>query len=509
VVRLSAEEQCELWLYYPVNLQVAENVVKLESVWRRAAAAGYTHVLLTDSKFARLGDLGSKERFYFENVARVKALATELNLQLVPAVFHIGWSNNMLWHNPNLAEGLPVKDAPFWVRNGQAVPATDPAVRLGRPDWKDDSVTIEGATATVMDAARNARLVFNRTLPKFRCYHLSVRIKTEDFSGTPEIKVLANGRSLQYQSLDVRRTQALTRADVVFNTLDNENVAIYFGAWGGGKGLLVWQDWSIEEAGLVNVLRRPGTPLSVRGEDGRNFVEGKDFEPVADPMLGNVPYKGEYQSWHAAPAFRTRLPEGTRLHVSWYHPVIIYNGAVMVCVSEPQTDALLQDEASRMRAAWGTRRYMMAHDEIRTLNWDEACADCGMDAGALLAGQVRRCAGWLQGQEVCVWSDMFDPYHNARAGYYLVRGDLKGSWEGLDPSVTVVNWNFDKRGESLNFFAGRGHRQVIAGYYDAPPERVKLWLDSAARVKGVIGVMYTTWRDNYSDIEAFAKFCRQ
>ena len=504
-----AEEPRELWLYYPVNLQVEQNVVALEKVWLRAAAAGYTQVMLTDSKFARLGDLGGMEKTYFNNVERVKRLAAELKLQLVPTLFHIGWSNNMLWHNPNLAEGLPVKDAPFVVRDGQAVPVGEPAVRLGKPDWKDDTVKVEGETATVSDAVGNARFVFNRTLPKFRSYHLSVGIKAEAFRGTPEIKVLAGNRSLQYQNLDVRRTQALTRYDVVFNTLDNVKVAIYFGAWGGGKGSLVWQAWTIEEAGLVNVLRRPGAPLTVCGEDGRTFVEGKDFEPVADPKLGSTPYNGEYEAWHAAPAIHTRLPEGTRLRVSWYHPAIIYNGAVMVCVSEPQTDALLQDEARRMRAAWGTKRYMMAHDEIRMLNRDAACESRNLGAGALLATQVKRCADLLAGSDVYVWSDMFDPVHNARDGYYLVRGDLTGSWEGLDPSVTVVNWNFDKRDASLKFFAERGHRQVIAGYYDAPPERVKAWLDAAAKVKGVVGVMYTSWRDNYDDMETFARLVRQ
>ena len=504
-----SEEARELWLYYPVNLQVAENVTKLESVWRRAAVAGYTQVLLTDSKFARLGDLGGMEKTYFSNVERVKRLAAELHLQLVPALFHIGWSNDMLWHNPNLAEGLPVKDAPFEVRGGQAVPVADPAIRFGKPDWKDDTVRIDGATATVADAEANARFVFNRTLPKFRCYHLSVEIKTDNFRGTPEIKVLAGGRSLQYQNLGVKRTQALTRHDVVFNTLDNEKVTIYFGAWGGGKGRLVWQEWKIEEAGLVNALRRPGTPLTVCGEDGRAYVEGTDFGPVADPMLGSIPYKGEYQSWHEPPALRTRLPEGTRLRVSWYHPAIIYDGSVMACVFEPQTDALLQDEARRLKAAWGAKRYMMAHDEIRTLNWDASCAAKHCDAGSLLAEQVKRCTGWLAGSEVYVWSDMFDPFHNAHAGYYLVHGDLKGSWEGLSPSVTVVNWNFDKRDESLKFFAERGHRQIIAGYYDAPPERIKLWLDAAAKVKGVVGVMYTTWRNNYAELETFATMARQ
>ncbi len=501
-------ETRELWLYYPVNLQVAENVATLEKVWRRAAAAGYTHVLLTDSKFARLGDLGGMEKAYFDNVGRVKRLAAELGLQVVPALFHVGWSNSMLWHNPNLAEGLPVKEQPFVVRDGRLVPANEPAIQLGKPDWQDAAVKVDGLTATVTGAAGNARFAFSRELPKFRCYHLSVSIRTEGFSGTPEVKALAGGRCLQYQSLGVRRTQALTRHDVVFNTLDGGQVSIYFGAWGGGEGTLVWQDWRIEESAFVNVLRRPGAPVTVSGEGGRAYAEGREIERIEDAKLGRAPYKGEYQAWHEPPTVRARLPEGTRLRVSWHHPAIIYGGAVMVCPSEPQADALLQDEARRLRAAWGAARYMMAHDEIRTLNWDASCAGRSLDAGPLLGGQARRCAGWLSGSEVCVWSDMFDPFHNARKDYYLVRGDLAGSWEGLDPSVIIVNWNSGKKAESLKFFAGRGHRQVIAGYYDAPVERIQPWLATAAHVDRVVGVMYTTWRDNYADLEAFAALCR-
>ena len=101
-------------------------------------------------------------------------------------------------------------------------------------------------------------------------------------------------------------------------------------------------------------------------------------------------------------------------------------------------------------------------------------------------------------------------YHIAvKKDYYLVRGDLTGSWEGLAQDVVVVNWNFDQRDASLKFFADRGHRQVLAGYYDGEPAQVKKWLGSASKVKGIIGVMYTTWQSRFDDLEAFARQCRE
>ena len=71
---------------------------------------------------------------------------------------------------------------------------------------------------------------------------------------------------------------------------------------------------------------------------------------------------------------------------------------------------------------------------------------------------------------VMTWDDMFNPHHNAGDDYFLVNGTLNGSWLGLDPSVTVVNWgagdpNDGKSG--LKFFSRRGHDQIFAGYYDS------------------------------------------
>src|SRR5215217_5035124 len=125
----------ELWLYYPNNFQVAENIDKLEGVWTRAAKAGYTHVFVVDSKFAKLGDVPDN---YFKNLERAKQIAARLKLKLVPGLFSVGYSNDLLWHDPNLAEGLPVKDALMVVRKGEARVEADPPVSLDKPSWKDD-----------------------------------------------------------------------------------------------------------------------------------------------------------------------------------------------------------------------------------------------------------------------------------------------------------------------------------------------------------------------------------
>lgn len=110
--------------------------------------------------------------------------------------------------------------------------------------------------------------------------------------------------------------------------------------------------------------------------------------------------------------------------------------------------------------------------------------------------------------EILVWSDMFDPNHNAVANYYFVNGTLAGSWEGLDKSVILANWNGGKAKESLAFFSGRGHRQLIAGYYDSD-DNYSTW-DAAARSTSLIyGFMYTTWQNRFGDMEKYGKSLRE
>jgi hypothetical protein len=377
-------------------------------------------------------------------------------------------------------------------------------------DWKDPEVQADNGSARIRDPkGKTSRIVQKLKVKPFRQYHISVRVKTQDFRGTPEVKLLTGSRGLNFNVLGVKPTQDWTPHHVVFNSLEFSEVNLYLGCWDGRTGSLWFDDAQLEEVGLINLVRRDGAPLIVRKEDGAVLTEERDFARLVDANLGAHPWKGSYDVWHIPAVFRTSLTQGTRLRVSYYHGVTVHDDQAMICPSEPKTLELLRDQAKRMHAAWGATGYMMSHDEIRVLNWCQACQRRNLDAGALLAENVRACIQILRevnpGGQIYVWSDMFDPNHNAHKEYYLVRGDLKGSWEGLDKDVIIVPWYFEKRTESLEFFAKRGHRQVIAGYYDSKPEQIRNWLQAASPFPGVVGVMYTTWQHRYQDLETFAQ----
>jgi hypothetical protein len=530
------------WVYIAQNLQVQENVPVVQSLMRRAKAAGYNGIMLADYKFNILDRVPDA---YFVHLEAVKRTAKELGLAIYPAVFPIGYSNGLLAHNPNLAEGIPVRDALFVVKGGEARLAPDPPVRLqggdfetaqgdrftgwefqddiGKSTFADSAVRRQGERSLRMEgigAANpqhgNCRVMQRVRVSPFRQMHLSVWIKTDQFEtpGSVRAAILTpDGRSLCFNNWQVQRTQDWTQYHAVFNTLDNREALIYLGVWGGRGGRLWWDDARLEEVGLLNLLRRPGCPLTVKGEDGTLYEEGRDFAPVRDERMGVIPWPGEYTVYHEPPTIRipagSRLQEGQRLRVSFYHTVTIYDGQAVSCLSEPEVYAILKDQLERVRKAAQPPGYFMSHDEMRIANWCEACRKRGLTPGQLLADNVRRCVEMIRAldpkAEIFVWSDMFDPFHNAVNHYYLVNGDLAKSWEGLPKEAVIVNWHFDRRKENMPWFAQRGHRQILAGYYDSDPQSIRVWLEDAKGVPGVVGVMYTTWQNRYDDLEAFAK----
>ena len=509
----------ERWFYVPQNLWVDSNITNLVALIQRASQAGYTHMLLSDSKFSRLQTM---DAHYFRNLATIKQAALTNNIEIVPAIFPIGYSNDLLFNDPNLIEGLPVQNALLVVSNQVGWIQPDPPVTFPGGDfsnlslwtWKDPNVVADTGSARVTNPnGANARIVQQLTVKPFREYHISVQVKATNFVVAPQVVILGNGQSLNYNNLGVQPTQGWTTHHVVFNSLSNTTVSVYFGVWGGTTGSLWWDNATIEEVAFLNLIRRPGAPLSIQIENGASLVEGTDFAGLADPLMGSVPYAGVYDIYHTPPALRilsSALTNGTRLRASWYHAATVYDGQASICPSEPATLNLLRDQAQRMQAAWGTRGYFMSHDEIRVLNWCGACQARHLDAGPLLADNVRTCASLLRAVNpygrIYVWSDMFDPNHNAHANYYLVRGDLTGSWLGLDSDIIIAPWDYDTRDASLKFFAGLGNRQVIAGYYDADPSLVTNWLNAASPYTGIAGVMYTTWQNNYSSLAPFEQF---
>jgi hypothetical protein len=569
---LAAARYSERWLYCSSNLQVDRSVGELTALFDRAKRSGYTGVLYSDYKLQVLDRVTDN---YFRNVEKLTSAAAAAELELVPAVFSIGYSNGHLARDPNLAEGLPVIDQPYLVKSRaessrksgsakigaaargerrlEAVLDAQPIVRVrnggleetrgdqflnfsyqddpGAATFADRSVVHQGRVSCRLEpgstakgrTAPNVRLVQRVAVRPYTAYRFSCWVKTRDLAPSGSFHLLAlatsqENRSLTFHEGGLLPTGDWKKVDVIFNSLEEREVALYAGFWGEGKGTFWLDDLALDELALVNLLRRDGCPFVVKSADGRTtYQEGRDFEPAADAKLGQVPWAGEFEFEHSGAVIhitpRSRIGSGDRLRVSWYHPVVTHGSQVMCCLSEPKLYEILNAQARRINDLFHPKTFFMSHDEIRVANWCRACQDRELTPGQLLAENARRCIDILKtvnpGARIVVWSDMFDPHHNAVDKYYLINGSLKGSWEGLSRDVLIANWNSGKAKESLSFFADRGHKQLIAGYYDGDDlTNFQQWDQAARNVNGVIGFMYTTWQSKYGLLEHYGQAMR-
>lgn len=500
--------------------------------------------------------LDQQPAFYFKNADTIKQYSQVRNIEIIPGVASIGYSEGILWHDPNLAEGIPAS-ASYVMESDTGRMIRDPQVTLANGGFEsvngsnfsgwgfydnennatqpDKTIFHSGGTsARTIDpnkanSAGNAR--FNRLIDTkpFTQYYMSAWVRTESID-RGEIRLLAIGngdslnRVLTHTQFNVASTTDRTKNNgwvklgVFFNSLNYDKVYVYCGIWSGRNGTIWWDDFQIEEVGLMNVLRRSGTPLSVRNTSGsKTYIEGSDYYRIQDTILEK---KNGFYGYHSPVTLRrigtSAIRNGDTVVVRYHHPLTLLNdingyGQVMVCPSEPKLYTVLKDQITRVDSLYHPESYMMQHDEIRVMNWDSACLNRHLTPAQILGENVTRIRRMIDtispGAEVYTWSDMFDPHHNAVNNYYLVNGDLHGVWDLIPNDLTMINWNNGKRASSLEFFANEGFAQIGAPYYDTRDTRnLYDWYNALRNTQGAKGMMYTTWAADYDFLKPFAHY---
>jgi NADH:ubiquinone oxidoreductase subunit len=544
------------WVYVSRSFDTDRHVEEVAQIARTASEHGLTAMVL--SGMDRIS-LGSPE--YLERLRRVKAIADQYRLEIIPSGFNTGYGGAILDHNKNLAEGMLVKDALLIARDGEARFQVDSPLELqnsgfeqfqgdrftgfdkqdepGRKTFVDTTVfhsgnaslRIENFAVTSADEAGGAQKTplspyldqAGEFIPKgiarvaqmirvtpYRCYRVSAWVKTEDVDPASLFSIKAftpDGRDLcPFEPPAPAPTSGWRRVTTAFNSWYADTIELNFGVFEGVKGKVWVDDVEIEEVGLMNVVRRKGAPLTVRDEStGAVYEEGRDFAQVTDPHLDFL-WTHEMPSVHLLPG--SRIQDGARLRLSYYHGTTIYNDQVSACPSEAETYEIWKQQFPLIEKYLNPKRYFLSVDEVRLFNRCEACRQRQIEASAIL-GQM---TGWLYRQvravnsqaEVLVWSDMFDPNHNSTRQYYLVDGSMENTWQYLPKDMGMVLWYFDRRRASLDFFSSRGFRTIAAAYYDRDllkdPEG---WLEAMDSTPNATGIMYTTWKNKYQLLAAF------
>lgn len=536
----------QLWYWHHSYLSSDAALDASKALVDRAAALGYNGVAIWDSSFNFMSDAW----WPVENENRLCELmkyakTKHMSVMATPGLF--GLSNDVLEANPSWVEGMRVTGTRFQVdasgrrlRLVNSFPGLENSgFEAGKTAWFDtndsgvgiNSVAHSGKlSAVIVDAPANARLRQKIPLTPWRAYHLRLFFKSSNFRGSAMLSVFDawNKSKVRLNAyFNAAGTHDWTEADYMFNSQDSTEAYLYFGVWGGSSGVLWFDDIQMEETALVYLVRRAGTPLKMYDPNhpGTVYREGVDFDAIRDPRMSSTrtPFTDVYHS----PAPVT-LPPGTHLTPGQMVAIDSYSAfpipganGVSMCMTDPGVAKWLAQNAQAIqRVLPAGEGVLLSYDEIRQMNSCASCRAKNMSAGELLAwslGQSFRIYhSALPASALYTWSDMFDPYHNAHDHYYYVEGDLTGSWKGMPADLRIVNWNLDNLRKSLTWFSGLDdrqpvrHPQIIAGYYDrhngaAAAQRE---LSEAVGIPGVLGLMYTSWADDYSQLASYADAAR-
>ncbi|MBM4038276.1 MAG: hypothetical protein FJ290_07170 [Planctomycetes bacterium] len=522
------------WVYVSRGLHKDSDVAEIRDIVRTAAEHGLNGMVLATG-WDRL-DL--QPQHFFGRVEQVKALCQQHKVEIIPILFSAGYGGSVLAHDKNLAAGIPVRDALFVVKGAEARHVPDPPVEVANGGFEEfkghqlkgyrfhdkpgevsfaDTAVFHSGKASLRfegfggDRHGHARVMQEVAVKPHRCYRVSVWVKTEGLEPTRAFRVQVlteKGRALAPFEPQAPATSDWREVVLGFNSLEYDKVRLYIGAWGGRGGKFWVDDLKVEEVGLANVLRRPGTPVAVRGEaSGTIYEEGKDFAPMADPKLN-------FRFDHDGPPIKllpgTRIAEGERLRVSYYHGVAINRGQVSVCMGEPKLYEIWKEQVRLVQKHLGPNRWLLSMDEVRAGGSCEACKSRKMTMGEILGNCITRQFQMIREAspkaEVLCWSDMLDPNHNAHGDYYLVEGDFAGSWQHVPKDLIIVCWYYDKREPSLAHFSKLGFKTLAGAYYDADTlGNPKGWLEALDKTPGALGIMYTTWQNKYQLLAPFGE----
>jgi hypothetical protein len=534
------------WVYASSGLRSDEDVAGLRQIIQTAGDHGLNGMLLSCG--ADRLDLQPSD--FLARLAGLKNFAAQRGVEIIPSIFSIGYGGSLMAHNRNLAEGLPAEGALFVADAAEASfkPDSPPGLKngsfeehdgaraggfeygreSGQAVLTDTSVVKDGKASLRFEPAANrlkededpTRLSVSQVfeVKPHRTYRVSAWLRTEGLdpskpfgSGNIRIKTYAaaDNRQLEWININAPARGDWFHADLGFNSLGYDRVRIVLGPSPGAAGRFWVDGLEVREVGLVNVLRRPGTPLTVKREnDGMLCEEGKDFAEISDPGLN---FKWD----HDGPAIRLiaggRIRTGDRLRVSYYHGTHVYDSQVTVCMSEPQVYQIWRENARLMKEKLGFKKYFLHMDEIRAGGTCAACKARGLPMHQILGDCITKAHSILKeaepGAEVFIWSDMIDPNHNAsqkRPYYYHVPENYYGSWKYIPKDLVVACWWYEMRDKSLAQFSSLGYRTIGASYYDGDDlENIKGWLESLGRTPGASGIMYTTWLRKYALLPGF------
>lgn len=519
------------WFFYGNSYTVANSDVVAMALIDTAKAAGYTGFMCVMSYWSRYYQWEDNAA-WMARMTNVRQYCADQGMEFIISIQPKTYIDNL----PNdanadvLAEGYPATAMRFIVQGDGTI--------IADPDDLDTRFATDAAppaTATTIEHDDYAYWI-KATAPTANTYvHAHFQIKySADYVGSGA-RLSCIGRktgaaaAYTFQKVLANTGTDWTDVDVTFSTQDCD-VSIYFYISANATaGSIEFQNLEFTPGGIMNVLRRANTPFVMTSEDGlTTYEEGTDFTDAED---ANIRDETQWRSASVPVMSKVggALSENDVVLCSYCHAGFYYD-SWYPCMSDPAFRSRMEECVQGLITQFAPDTYFLWLDEIRFMGWDPACVAKGT-LGEALADYATFLTELIEtldpNKPVWIWSDMFDPWVNASPNHYPYQlpDAFTGSWEGLSSDVGIMNWNAEtalvdvnnetdaggteRYKRSFDFFHGRGHQQIYAGYYDSA---VYVTRDKPiiafAQDYGYAGVMYSTWKGDYSKLQEYLTFAK-
>ena len=216
---------------------------------------------------------------------------------------------------------------------------------------------------------------------------------------------------------------------------------------------------------------------------------------------------GSYDIWHEGPAIKltedSRIKDGDVLSSS--RSSIPTSSTATRCaalIEDPKVFDIFDEQMKWMKKLWDAPAYVLGYDEIRAGGWEKQPGGATLTPAQLLANHISRAYGIVKKYSpdaaVYTWSDMFDPYHNARH-------NARAAPTISSTATGTVRGRGCPRRCALSSGAAQGRRHPLlhrarqqGRSSPATRARGRPVAPGRQRHPGVLGFMYTTWSKDYS-----------
>ena len=526
------------WFYVARNLRTDQELADVEELVRTAGKVNLNGMLFACGVEGYAGWEPERKA----RLAQLKKTCDANGVEIIPIIWSIGYGT-MLGRNPNFVEGLPCKDIPYIVKGRKAFLNSHDKLVIENGDfeqhdgdkfaWKGwidalgtrsfaDTTVAHGGKCSVRlekfsdDKHGHGRVCMFVKLTPNRRYRLRLFAKSEGLVPNKGRFMLQfygrNGSQKAAVTPDIAPTQDWKEYSLVFSNGDMAEGNLYVGMWGGVEGKLWIDDITLEADGVSDVIRRDGTPFTVKNaKSGEIYEEGRDYAKVEG--LKRL-------SSNAKESLVLDLPQGSRIQdgdellISFYQPARASAHQYSTCMSEPALYDEFRDSAKQIMLALNPRKWFLSMDEVRAGGTCAACEARHTDMAHILGDCITKQRAIIKevrpDAEIYIWSDMLDPKHNAHDNYYNCKGTFEGSWNLIPKDIIISCWYHKIREDSMSFFEKLGFRTQAAAYYDVDSlDSSREWLETCNHTKNCTGIMYTSWRRKYTLLEEFGKMVQE